>query len=556
MNTIMNVRMNRVVALMVAMLITPSAWAEAGRAMFVAGAANVERAGETLPLTKGSAVEAGDVVVTAEDGRVQLKMADGSRIAVRPSSRFLIETFQLAAPAGDESEPVEGKSVYQLLKGGFRTVTGAIGKEDAKRDEGDERSYEVRTSVATIGIRGTVYSASFGDPAECKNAWGTDAPNAGKDGALYVGVASGEVVLINGAGEFETPQGRFVCIMDFDVAPIAVPEIPTIISSPTPKLPPRRAPDPQSPNRPDGQPNSGPGSNAGPGSGAGPTSGGGPGGGLSGGPTRGDNEFGPETPTGGPPPVSSEPDIPVDAEQPLDNGGTQSSEVAVAIGNIGGQNGAPLTTSGRSEQGNTSRGSDDALEGFRAPGLNGQGNDFAIGGAPSVNQGFDRRTGLRWGRWASGSANPVDGGAGSDVDDLHWITSSPQFDQPAIPSSGSRSYVLIGNTNPTDNRGNAGVLGGATLDANFDNQTVDTTLDISIGGETWSASGQGDIGGDRPNGFSGDYDNVTVDGQGGGDGRFDGFFTDDADAAGLGYTLSSPDDETDVQGVAGFEAVP
>ena len=46
----------------------------------------------------------------------------------------------------------------------------------------------------------------------------------------------------------------------------------------------------------------------------------------------------------------------------------------------------------------------------------------------------------------------------------------------ALPITGSANYTLIGNTDPTDGNGNVGFLGSATLQADFTNQTVSSTL--------------------------------------------------------------------------------
>ena len=48
----------------------------------------------------------------------------------------------------------EDRSFFSLLKGGFRTVTGLIGK--LRREQ-----YRIDTAVATIGIRGTDYGAHY-----------------------------------------------------------------------------------------------------------------------------------------------------------------------------------------------------------------------------------------------------------------------------------------------------------------------------------------------------------------------------------------------------------
>ena len=134
------------------------AWAEAGRIMYASGEANLIRDRE-IPATKGMAVETGDTLVTGANGRIQLLMADGDRIALRPNTRFSIDEYSgpTRVRPGEpvpETRPASWRSFYSLAKGGFRTLTQSLGQRDAA-------SYQVRTPVATIGIRGTDYTLLY-----------------------------------------------------------------------------------------------------------------------------------------------------------------------------------------------------------------------------------------------------------------------------------------------------------------------------------------------------------------------------------------------------------
>ena len=183
---------------------------------------------------------------------------------------------------------------------------------------------------------------------------------------------------------------------------------------------------------------------------------------------------------------------------------------------------------------------------------------FALGNAVITNPGFDPETGLRWGRW-EGIAQI--GGQDADLSNaiLHWIVSSPLIGTPAIPLTGSADYSLIGNTDPTDNHGNVGALGSAHLGVDFTNQTVTSSLALLINDQNWSASGAGSIahgqGGAPLPLFNGTYA-TTVNGQGGGNGNFSGFFTPPRGGsplpggAGLTYNLTSGG--TTVSGAAAF----
>jgi hypothetical protein len=180
----------------------------------------------------------------------------------------------------------------------------------------------------------------------------------------------------------------------------------------------------------------------------------------------------------------------------------------------------------------------------------------SIGTAQNVNFGSDRDTGLRWGRWTGGTASV----GGNDLDlttaSLHWIYSGSSGG--VLPISGTLNYTLVGNTDPTDDAGNVGFLGNASFHADFTNGTVSNTLDIGFGdsgtagSQVWNASGSGALSADML--FSGTYDSVSVTTVGGstvsGTGTFAGFFTDNAAAVGMSYTLE--DGTSTVSGAAAF----
>ena len=84
-----------------------------------------------------------------------------------------------------------GRTVFSLLKGGFRAITGLIGK--TRKDD-----YSIQTSVATIGIRGTdaVY-IDCGD-GRCGNL----GPGSSDElNSVLIGVYSGGVTAMNEKGK-------------------------------------------------------------------------------------------------------------------------------------------------------------------------------------------------------------------------------------------------------------------------------------------------------------------------------------------------------------------
>jgi hypothetical protein len=195
---------------------------------------------------------------------------------------------------------------------------------------------------------------------------------------------------------------------------------------------------------------------------------------------------------------------------------------------------------------------------------------YSIGSSTNVDTGFDSMTVMRWGRWSGGTAEiAVAGAPAANLDlanqSLHWVSGPDSGIPTAMPITGVANYSLIGNTNPTDNLGNVGVLGSATFTADFTNQIVDSTLSIDINNSTWTATGTGNIGAASQSGlpahmFDGIYDSVDIDGVAGGNGLFSGFFSEPGNTSdpsfpggvGMTYSLQDQSATTEVSGALVF----
>ena len=182
---------------------TPVLAQDAGSVLFTKGDVSAERE-PAVELARGDGVLAGDTVVTGDASRAQLRMLDGAKIAVRPNSRLRIDEYEYTAPGSDASvTTVDDKSVMSLVKGGFRTITGAIGKED-------NSDYEVRTAVGVLGIRGTDYSAVFCQ-GDCNWVPGVSAGSPIEDG-LYLGVVDGRIAFTTPQTTIELGAGEYAFI--------------------------------------------------------------------------------------------------------------------------------------------------------------------------------------------------------------------------------------------------------------------------------------------------------------------------------------------------------
>jgi hypothetical protein len=121
------------------------AWAQsAARVMVISGSAKaVEPTGGERALQKGTELFAGDKVVTSDDSLVQMRLHDGGYMSVRSNTEMVIDRFVY-----DEQDSSKSSFLVSLLRGGFRSITGLIGRTNPG-------GYQIRSKTATIGIRGT-----------------------------------------------------------------------------------------------------------------------------------------------------------------------------------------------------------------------------------------------------------------------------------------------------------------------------------------------------------------------------------------------------------------
>jgi hypothetical protein len=122
----------------------------AGQVQIVVGAAQlIDASGKARPIERGIEVRQGDRVVTQEGALVQLKLTDGTFVAVRTNTDVAIEKYRY----DDKSAP-NSSLLLKLARGALRSITGLIGGSNPD-------GYKVITPTATIGIRGTDHEPVF-----------------------------------------------------------------------------------------------------------------------------------------------------------------------------------------------------------------------------------------------------------------------------------------------------------------------------------------------------------------------------------------------------------
>ena len=112
------------VALLLLLLAPAVACAQAGRFLLAVGEVTLVRGAQQIRAATGTAVQPGDLIRVGERSSVQLRMSDQSIISLRSNTEFRIDEYSFTG-RGDESD----RSVFSLLKGGMRTVGGAIARQ-------------------------------------------------------------------------------------------------------------------------------------------------------------------------------------------------------------------------------------------------------------------------------------------------------------------------------------------------------------------------------------------------------------------------------------------
>src|SRR5712691_4328945 len=178
------------------------ALAQAGRFLLAIGDVVVARGPAEIRAATGTLVQSGDTIRVGPASNAQIRLADESIVGLRPGTIFRLDEFAYSGQ-GDGSE----RSLFTLLKGGFRTVTGAIGRLHSR-----ER-YAVRTPTATIGIRGTHYTV-----VHCDNDCG-GADRGSISNGTYGGVTDGRIEVVNQTGEHEFAANTFFYVAAANTAP-------------------------------------------------------------------------------------------------------------------------------------------------------------------------------------------------------------------------------------------------------------------------------------------------------------------------------------------------
>ena len=119
-----------------------TAWAQtaAGSVVAVSGQTSVQRGGQQLPLAIGAPVYVGDSVQVGADGKLKLRMSDGSVLSLAPSSNLRIDNYLVDGTGRRQS------ATLSMGQGLLRSITAPVDRP---------ASFEVDTAVGASAVRST-----------------------------------------------------------------------------------------------------------------------------------------------------------------------------------------------------------------------------------------------------------------------------------------------------------------------------------------------------------------------------------------------------------------
>ena len=132
--------------------LTAFLWSNIGNIGALKGTATVVRSSSTLDVKNGMALKVKDKIITTSRSLVQVILKDNTVVTIGPNSIFVFDAYKFGGKNDSEVK-------MHIDRGFFRSVTGKIGKLAPER-------FKVKTASATIGIRGTDFSALIAEGKE------------------------------------------------------------------------------------------------------------------------------------------------------------------------------------------------------------------------------------------------------------------------------------------------------------------------------------------------------------------------------------------------------
>ena len=168
--------------------------------------------GRMQALQVNAPVFEGDRLETGLGSSLHVMMDDAAEVFLKEDSVLLVSEYVITS--GDDRK---SSSVFDLLRGGLRKITGAIGANPAA-------NYQLHTGVANIGIRGTEYVIKLCKLDDCSATLSGNDPEA----KLHAMVMAGSITLTSedgvqvliAPGEYATATAAVIALENKQAVPL------------------------------------------------------------------------------------------------------------------------------------------------------------------------------------------------------------------------------------------------------------------------------------------------------------------------------------------------
>ncbi len=163
-------------------------------------------------LQQNTVIYEGDRVETPPGSELAIYMDDGAEIFLKEDSVIKVSEYRITENYGPDSS-----SVLDLLRGGFRKITGAIGSSALS-------NYQVQVGLVTIGVRGTEYVVKLCAQDDCTQTVSRNDPGAKLHAVVLEGAITlttdEEVQILMALGEYGTASTEELKIEETEQVPV------------------------------------------------------------------------------------------------------------------------------------------------------------------------------------------------------------------------------------------------------------------------------------------------------------------------------------------------
>ena len=170
--------------------------------------------GRLQPLQVNAQIFEGDRLETGLGSSLHVMMDDAAEVFLKEDSVLKISEYVITSGYDKKSS-----SVFDLLRGGLRKITGAIGASPAA-------NYQLHTGVANIGIRGTEYVLKLCEQDDCSSTVSRNDPRAKLHAIVLAGSISltseDEVQVMLAPGEYATATEELLVLETEKALPVGI----------------------------------------------------------------------------------------------------------------------------------------------------------------------------------------------------------------------------------------------------------------------------------------------------------------------------------------------